>query len=944
MNSEKEYLTAMDDSDEEYSSLLHYGTPRHSGRYPWGSGKNPQRSRDLLSKDEYYRKKGLSQKEIAVALGFKNTVDYRAAKAQASAARAADNYKTAMALVEKHHGNKSAAAREMGVSESSLRSFIRPPEKRTQQVLNSTTSLLKSEMDKLNGDYLYVGKNTHLFLGVTESRLNTAVEALKQQGYEVHSVKVDQLDGSGNVANAKIICPKGTTWGQANNNQGKIHLVEEGGKFINSKGEIQKLHDPVVVSKSRIYVRYAEDGGKDRDGTIEIRPGVDDLNLGQAKYAQVRIQTDDNQYMKGMCHYSKNVPEGYDIVYNTNKTREKAASVFKSIDDDKMDENIKPVDRFGALIVRQNDWTDNDGNEHKGALNIMREEGKWTEWSEGLPAQFLSKQRPELAKQQLNIDYAKRSDQFDEISRLTNPVLKQALLKPFADECDAAAVDLKAASLPRQGWHTIMPNPKLKDNEVYAPNFKDGERVVLVRFPHEGIYQIPELIVNNRSLSSKQIIGSSPKDAICINSKVAEQLSGADFDGDTVLVIPNNDSKIIHDPPIKELIEFDDKAAYPPIEGGRKAVVDKVRNPQTEYLWREQIQMGKISNLITDMTLMGAPQDELVRATKHAMTVIDVKKHNLDWQRSYQENNIKELVAKYQQKPDGQRPGGAGTLISRSGSEIDVAQRKPAFTIKDDKGNYIVKEGINVKTGEKVYQPTERMSRVKNPETGEYDLEKLKTFKSTRMYEAKDARELMSGPNHEGTNMERIYADYANRCKALGNRARKEYLGVQIPSRDPVAAKTYASEVASLKAKLLRSEKNAPLEMLAKIQANERIKAMRQSGEYSGYTANDWKKEKGKALERARRDVGAKKHAVDITDREWEAIQHNAISPTTLRAILKNTDLDKLKLRAMPKQEKVLTESKIAMIKAYSSAGRTQKEIADALGLSVSSVRDALTF
>lgn len=26
---------------EETDELEHYGTPRHSGRYPWGSGENP---------------------------------------------------------------------------------------------------------------------------------------------------------------------------------------------------------------------------------------------------------------------------------------------------------------------------------------------------------------------------------------------------------------------------------------------------------------------------------------------------------------------------------------------------------------------------------------------------------------------------------------------------------------------------------------------------------------------------------------------------------------------------------------------------------------------------------------------------------------------------------------------------------------------------------------
>ena len=34
--------------EEMKDILMHYGTPRHSGRYPWGSGENPyQRNGDF---------------------------------------------------------------------------------------------------------------------------------------------------------------------------------------------------------------------------------------------------------------------------------------------------------------------------------------------------------------------------------------------------------------------------------------------------------------------------------------------------------------------------------------------------------------------------------------------------------------------------------------------------------------------------------------------------------------------------------------------------------------------------------------------------------------------------------------------------------------------------------------------------------------------------------
>ena len=52
-------------------NLMHYGTPRHSGRYPWGSGDNPyQRSGDFLSRIEELKNQGLTETEIAKAMGM----------------------------------------------------------------------------------------------------------------------------------------------------------------------------------------------------------------------------------------------------------------------------------------------------------------------------------------------------------------------------------------------------------------------------------------------------------------------------------------------------------------------------------------------------------------------------------------------------------------------------------------------------------------------------------------------------------------------------------------------------------------------------------------------------------------------------------------------------------------------------------------------------------
>lgn len=959
-----------DVTESEDGDIYHYGTKRHSGRYPWGSGENPyqhdpgllgahanlkrritgtyEENKDLLAKQKEYQKKGLSETEIAIALGYENSSALRAAISQASNENKTANRERALRLIEKHNGNKSAAAREMGVNESTLRSLIKEKTTRERKTTTTTMDILKSEL-KRHGEYIDVGKNSNLYLNVTQSNLETACNALKNEGYEVIDIYTDNLSSPGKTIPMRILAPKGTTKADILQHKERIHLLEESGSKVDKDTkELKQLHDPVSVDSKRVYVRYDEEGGTERDGTIEIRPGVKDLSLGKNRYAQVRILVDGNKYMKGMAYYSDDIPEGYDMIYNSNKTRDKADDVFKEIKKDKIKDDIRPVDRFGALIDHQNDWTDEDG-EHQGALNIIREEGQWSDWSDTIASQFLSKQRPEVAKRQLQIDYANRADEFDEIKSLTNPVLKRALLQPFADECDSAAVELKAAAFPKQGWHVILPNPKLKKNEIYAPNFNTGDRVILVRYPHGGIFEIPELTVNNNHRSSKKMIGDNPLDAVVVNKVVADQLSGADFDGDTVLVIPNNDGKFVTKKPLKELIGFDTKAAYPPVavknSKGEMVIkdpkVDKVTDRDTQYYWPEQIQMGMVSNLITDMTLAGAPDDELARAVKHSMVVIDVKKHKLDWKRSEVENGIQELKNRYQAKTDPTKPGGGpATLISRASSEERVPERKRAFTERDEEGNYIVKEGINVKTGEKAYQNTDRLIRRKNKKTGEWEPKDAAETISTKMYEAKDARTLMSGPNHEGTIMERYYADYANKCKALGNAARKEFVSTAMPKRDPEAAKKYSAEVASLKDSLRTAQKNAPLERLAHIKAGIYIRALKK--DKPGLSSSDLKQEQQKALARARRDIGAKRYQIEISDKEWEAIQNNAVSPTLLKDILANTDLDKLRQRAMPKNRKELSASKIARIKAYANSGRSQAEIAEALGISPSTVRRIL--
>ena len=55
-------IDILEDDEEtvENEELMHYGTPRHSGRYPWGSGDNPYQHRDDVSPSDLPDRRGTS--------------------------------------------------------------------------------------------------------------------------------------------------------------------------------------------------------------------------------------------------------------------------------------------------------------------------------------------------------------------------------------------------------------------------------------------------------------------------------------------------------------------------------------------------------------------------------------------------------------------------------------------------------------------------------------------------------------------------------------------------------------------------------------------------------------------------------------------------------------------------------------------------------------------
>ena len=949
-------------ADPEF--LEHIGILRRSGRYPWGSGENPfQRSKSFKAYYDQWKADGLSDKDIHELINahlqstakpgeyvkFKST-DLRDAIGISTEKIRDENIARAHQLKAQNNSN-IAIAKIMGTRESTVRGWLKESEGIREGTIRHTAERIKQELEKK--EFLDVGAGNNLHIGVHKTKFNIALAHLRDEGYGIWTVKLPQ-GGTGEMTNIRVLTKPDVTWKQARDAvfEGKLRTMafqsDDNGQTFSKSAD-----RPVSVDLKRVDVRWAKDGGKDMDGVIELRRGVDDISLGANKYAQVRMAINGSHYLKGMAIYADDLPKGVDIRFNTNKNPDDPDVVKEAgksgdlklgaMKPMKIDNRTGKIDLdapFGSTTY-QKTYKDAKGKEHTSALNMVYEEGRWDSWSRNLSSQMLSKQSLKLATDQLGIARKEREKEFKEIQSLTNPLVREKLLKEFAEAADSSSVHLKAASLPRQASQVLLPITSLKRDQIYAPNFEHGEKVVLVRHPHGGPFEIPELTVNKNNRQAIRIMGGA-KDAVGIHPSVAEQLSGADFDGDTVVVIPNNTRKIKTAKPLPELDGFEPKIQYR-------------ERPGMTYMTKKntQTEMGKISNLITDMSVRNAPMHEIARAVKHSMVVIDAEKHKLNYKQSELDNNIKELKAKYQ----GKSNAGAATIISRASSKFDVPHQKPRTQ----------KTGgppIDPATGKKVFVPTGEMTtrKVVDKKTGEVTYQEVpKTSKVKRMSYVDDARQLLSGGKmtdpvtpDRGQPIERIYADHANAMKNLANEARREMLAIPKVHQNAQAKQLYAKEVASLDAKLKIAQRNAPLERRAQSIARGLTQARIDADPSLDKDAK--KRIQYKSLDEARQITGARKQKIGDPDpnhpddptkntlskREWDAIQAGALSATKVREILANANMDRVRELAQPRARTSLTPGQLARARNMEASGRSPTEIAEALGLPRSTVVDNL--
>ena len=937
---------------------------RGSGRYGWGTGKNPgQHQFTFLSEVDRLRKEGLTSKEISeMLLGEgSNTTDLRAAISIAKTTTRQIDRARAIRLLDECNGNVSEVGRRMGKAESSVRSLLDPVKAERADRYQNTAEQLKKIIDKQG--IVDIGKDAELYLGCPDTTKKVAIKLLEEEGYVKSWVKIPQL-GTKHETTMIVLAPPGTSHGDIQRGKFDIKPIVD---FTPDEGKTWWTPEyPESVKSDRIKVRYKEDGGAEKDGVIELRRGVEDISLGKSQYAQVRIAVDNSHYMKGMAIYGedKDFPKGVDIIYNSNKKRgtplmdpdDDATQVLKPLKKDK-NGNIDKENPFGALIkgpkdrdglimaAGQRHYIDADGKEKLSPINKLQDEGDWDSWSRNLASQFLSKQPQKLIDQQIRLSVADRRAELESIENLTNPVIKKKLLDQYANNCDKKASELSVKGFKNQAFQVILPIPGLKDDEIYAPNYDNGDTLALVRYPHGGTFEIPILKVNNKNEAAKAVMGMA-SDAVGINAKVAERLSGADFDGDTALTIPltSNKLKITSTPSLPGLEGFDGKELY-------KLPDDAPRmKNQTK-----QNQMGQVTNLITDMTIQGATPNDICKAVRHSMVVIDAEKHHLDYKKSAVDNNIRELKKEYQGTVNprtGKLNTGASTILSRASSEVYIDQRKEVT----DRKKMTPEEVKRFDEGYKIYRPTGKKMTIQIKDPSQMTSEELQTYKAgkkvyrvsdkntqekiTRMDQVDDAMDLV----RDKDNLKEVaYANYANELKSMAREARRVSRSIKPIPVNQSAKKVYADEVASLNASLRLAKMNAPRERQAQVIANNIVRDRRMDNPDWDY--EHLQRERARALNQARAMVGAKKELVPISEKEFEAIQANAISSSRLSQILDNTDIDAFKKMATPKKASgsTLTPAQINKVKAMSASGMyTQKEIAESLGVSTSTISATL--
>jgi len=166
-----EYLGVM---MQEADDLQHYGTKRHSGRYPWGSGDDgmqraPSEVERTVAEYDALRAKGMADVDIAAKLGI-TTTKMRTDRTLAKAERDQRNAEGVNVMLKR--GMKiPEIATAMGLSESSVRNWIGkdPNTVNSKRQIDKTADALADAVKR--STYVDIGTGVERQLGISKQKL-----------------------------------------------------------------------------------------------------------------------------------------------------------------------------------------------------------------------------------------------------------------------------------------------------------------------------------------------------------------------------------------------------------------------------------------------------------------------------------------------------------------------------------------------------------------------------------------------------------------------------------------------------------------------------------------------------------------------------------------------------------------------------------------------------
>lgn len=106
----------------------------------------------------------------------------------------------------------------------------------------------------------------------------------------------------------------------------------------------------------------------EKEGIIEVRPGTKGIDLGECKFASAYIRVKDMyHYFKGMCIYSDNLPDGYDVI----KYCRDPSDCLKALLNANEDDNLQ-----GKVF-------------NKGIMTKIKDNANWDAWAEEIKKHWM---------------------------------------------------------------------------------------------------------------------------------------------------------------------------------------------------------------------------------------------------------------------------------------------------------------------------------------------------------------------------------------------------------------------------------------------------------------------------------------------------------------------------------------------------------------------------